>query len=988
MERDKVHTAIELDHISSAILNALDTHVAIISPDGDVVAFNTQWKIFREEIQESWSHPALEANILKSLQAPLAEGNDFALRLLLGIKDILSGETETFETKYSFSEGDNRQWFKVSVRSLGDKNGAILIYEDISPQIQSTKYLKETQLKFETHFQNSLYGILVTNEEHAVIEANTVACNMLETDLQALTFSKFSNYLNVEMDVARLQKKINREGNYLGEQQITTANGNKLPVELSVSILRNEDGKQITSWAFKDISDKKSAQEALKATEQQYKLQFNNTLEGTIIGRPNGQILLVNPAACDMLGYRAEELEGQHRDIVFDSELPQNKIALSKRRESGRFTGEVEFTHKLGHTIPVEVSSVIFKGEDGTEKTIINLKDISARKSIERQLLEEKEFTESAISSLPTAFFVFSTKGEMIRWNNVLEKDLGYTAREIARMNALELIHPDDRIILENILSGELVGNRVSVETRCLSKSGKTVHYMISGTSFKQNGDTFIVGGGLNRNDLKEIEHEKNRNAELLNQLFFNSPIGIALVNADGTVKSINNSFEKIFGYSPKEIEGKSLNKMIVPEYMDEQGEAFSHLSFTGDSFQTEATRVAKNGEEIPVLVGGVPVEIDGEVIAIYGMYVDISERKELENKIVDLLETEKKARLHMEDMFEEAPSAIAMLEGTDHTYTFVNETYRELVGKSDEELIGSTVQDVIPELESQGLIELLDNCYDKGKPFFFYEKEVYFNKNDEKSIHYLNFVYKPLRDEDGEVYGIFVQAIDVTEQVEARNIIEKSLAEKNTLLGEVHHRVKNNLAIISGLLELDLMGTENQDVIKHLNSTQSRITSIAQIHELLYQNESLSHVNFKNYLERMFVNKEHEQSGIFEAFDLNDVTLNVNQAIPAGMLLNEVVACLNEINQKVYEGGPAKLSFGLSQDQDCVTIILKEGDLNLLKYFGSLDNSEDNLRYELIDVLLRQIHGQINVQKEGEGSLSINFTKREVKGPHSAINN
>lgn len=986
MKRDEIYTTIELDSISSAILNALDTHVAILNTQGDIIAFNTEWKIFREDIQESWSHPSLGDNILNSLQAPLSEGNDFALRLLLGIKDILSGETNSFETKYSFSEGDHRQWFKVSVKSLGYEEGAILFYEDISPQIQSSKYLKETQLKFESHFHNSLYGILITDENHVVIEANKVACDILETDFTALTFSKLSYYLDINMDINQIQKKINREGNYLGERQITTSDGEKLPVELNVSLFRNEDGKQIASWAFKDISDKKNAQEALKATEQQYKLQFNNTLEGTIIGRPNGQILLVNPAACDILGYTAEELEGQQRNLVFDAEHPLNKIALSKRRENGSFSGEVVFKHKQGHNIPVEVSSVIFKGEDGTEKTIISLKDISARKSIEQQLLEEKEFTESAISSLPTAFFVFSTKGEMIRWNNVLEKDLGYSAREIARMNALQLVHPEDRYLLETILSGELVGNRVSTEARCISKSGEAVHYMISGTSFNQNGETYIVGGGLNRNDIKEIEHEKNRNTELLNQLFFNSPIGIALVNADGTVKNINDSFEKIFGYSLEEIEGQNLNTTIVPENMDEQGEAFSHLSFIGDSFQTETTRLRKNGEEIPVLIGGVPVEIDGEVIAIYGMYVDISERKQLENRIVDLLETEKKARLHMEDMFEEAPSAIAMLEGSDHTYTFVNETYKTLVGKS--ELTGRTVKEIIPELAGQGLIQLLDDCYNEGKPFFFYEKEVYFHKNNDKSIHYLNFVYKPIRDEEGDVYGIFVQAIDVTEQVQARIIIEKSLAEKNTLLGEVHHRVKNNLAIISGLLELELMGSENKDVIKHLTSTQSRITSIAKIHELLYKSESLSHVNFKNYMESMLINQDTEASRIFDAFELENVTLNVNQAIPAGMLLNEIISCLCEINTRIHGGGPCKFTFTMNQRQNCVTIQLKEGERDLLKYFGANDESEDKLRYELIEVLLRQIEGQMKIQNDGENVLSISFAKREVKGPHSAINN
>ncbi|MEX2478992.1 MAG: PAS domain S-box protein [Gracilimonas sp.] len=986
MERYEIYTTVELDPISSAILNALDTHIAIIDPTGNVVAFNTQWKIFREETQENWSHPALEANILKSLQTPLAEGNDFALRLLLGIKNVLSGETKTFETKHFLNDHGKHQWFKVAVKSLGDGQGAVLVFDDISSQIQSTKYLKETQQKFESHFQNSLYGILVTDENHAVIEANNEACKILETTTRAIIFSDISNYLDISLDTPQIQKKINREGHFLGEREILTANGNALPIELSVNLFRNENGEQITSWAFKDISDKKTAELALKSTEQQYKLQFNNTLEGTIIGRPNGQILLVNPAACDMLGYTADELEGQYRDIIFDSNHPINKKALEKRREDGSFTGEVEFTHKDGRKISVEISSVIFKAEDGTEKTIINVKDISARKAIEQQLIEEKEFTESAISSLPTAFFVFNTNGDMLRWNNLLETDLGYTARELAVSNVMDLIHIEDRPMLDTILKGEFKGERVSAEIRCLAKDGQTVHYLISGTSFKQNGETYIVGGGLNRNDLKEIESEKNKNSKLLNQLFFNSPVGIALVNADGTVKSVNKSFENIFGYTQCDIQGKELNKTIVPENMDKQGKALSHLSFTGDSFQTEALRINKQGKEVPVLVGGVPVEIDGEIIAIYGMYVDISERKELENQIIGLLETEKKARLHMEDMFEEAPSAIAMLEGENHKFTFVNETYRTLVGKTD--LIGRSVEEVLPELTRQGFIQLLDECYSEGKPVFFNEKEVYFKKGEELETHYLNFVYKPLRDENGQVYDIFVQAIDVTEQVEARNIIENSLTEKNILLGEVHHRVKNNLAIISGLLELDLMASDNKEVIKHLTSTQSRITSIAKIHELLYKNESLSHVNFKNYLESMSGSEAINDSSIFKEYVLDDIILNVNQAIPAGMLLNEIINTLKEINSKVYGDGTAGYTFELREDGETVLIKIIEGERELLSYFENAKDSKESLHFELIDVLLKQIHGNMKITKDKHSTLSVSFAKRELKGPHNALNN
>jgi len=990
MKRDQeIFTTTEVDGLTASLLNALNSQIAILDEVGNVIAFNQDWNNFRENLVNTWCHPGLGVNILKNLQTPLADGNDFALRLLIGIKEVLGQEVSSFESKCVFDNSDEEKfWFKVKATPLSNSGGAILMYDDISDQIRSTHYLKEAKQKFEHHFHNSLYGILVADENKVIIETNKVACNLLNTTVEEITFSNISDFLNIDIDIEELQRRLNRNGHLLGEFEVTTAEGKEIPVDLSATVFRNEDGKYITSWAFNDISDKKNTEKILKQTEQQYKLQFNNTLEGIIIGRPNGLMLKVNPAVCNILGYTPEELEGQHRDIVFNAESPQNKKALSKRRENGSFVGEVTFTHKQGYTIPVEVSSVIFDAGDGSEKSIINIKDISERKTVQQQLIDEKEFTESAISSLPAAFFVFTTQGEMIRWNDMLENDLGYTARELARMNVMKLLHPDDRHKLRNVL-GELSGKKISVTVRCLSKNGDIVNYLLRGTSFEQNGKMYIVGGGLNQNDLIEIESERKRNAELLNQLFHNSPIGIVLVDPDGKILSSNKSFEDTFEYEKSELEQLTLTEAIVPEYMDRQAQTFSAQALTGESFQTEAIRLTKTGKEIPVLIGGVPVEVDEEIIAIYGMYVDISERKKLEDQILELLETEKNARLHMQDMFEEAPTAIAVLEGKDHKFTFVNDKYLELIGKDN--VTGKTMQEVSPELSDQGFIEMLDACFNDGKIFTFNEQAVYFRKKNsrDKESHYLNFVYKPLHDENGEPYGIFVQAVDVTEQVEAKKQIENTLQEKETLLAEVHHRVKNNLAIISGLLELEIMSVNDSNITKHLDSTQSRIKTIAKVHELLYQNESLTHVSFKEYIECVLGKNSKLMKGetpLISGFELNEIHLNVNQAIPAGMLLNEILEYLHDACTGTHSDSKGQISFKLREEENRVIIDLLDPLHRVLDFQKSDSGLKQTLRNELIEVLLTQIYGDIKITEGKNSLLTISFPKKETKGPHNAL--
>ncbi len=345
-----------------------------------------------------------------------------------------------------------------------------------------------------------------------------------------------------------------------------------------------------------------------------------------------------------------------------------------------------------------------------------------------------------------------------------------------------------------------------------------------------------------------------------------------------------------------------------------------------------------------------------------------------------------------MQELFEESPAGIALLEGENHTYTFANNTYKELVMRS--ELEGKDVSDALPEIEEQGFLKLLDSCYQDGKTIQFKEKEIYFyNSDQEKNIKYLNLVFKPQKDNSGKTYGVFVEAIDVTEQVRARKLVENSLHEKEILLNEVHHRVKNNLAVISGLIELEMMGSSDENINKHLYSTQSRISTIAKTHELLYQNESLSHISFSTYIESMvgksgkLADKNFQK--LLGEFKLSEVVLNINQAIPAGMLLNEIIETLNDINQSEFDGKEEHLQLSLESNCESICISITDAHNSLIPTFQNTYADKTNLRLELIEVLLKQINGNITFalsEDEKEHSLMLNFKRSEAKGPHNAL--
>ncbi|HKW25827.1 MAG TPA: PAS domain S-box protein [Terriglobales bacterium] len=126
----------------------------------------------------------------------------------------------------------------------------------------------------------------------------------------------------------------------------------------------------------------------------------------------------------------------------------------------------------------------------------------------------------------------------------------------------------------------------------------------------------------------------------------------------------------------------------------------------------------------------------------------------------------------------QQVPAAIAMLHGSEHRWSYVNPSYLRVIGRDRaDELLGKTIRETLPELEGQGYLELLDQVYQTGKTVSGTEAKVRLNRGPggQQEYAYFNFLYQPLKDESGKVEGVFVHAVDVTPQVEARRGIEES---------------------------------------------------------------------------------------------------------------------------------------------------------------------------------------------------------------------
>jgi PAS domain S-box-containing protein len=173
---------------------------------------------------------------------------------------------------------------------------------------------------------------------------------------------------------------------------------------------------------------------------------------------------------------------------------------------------------------------------------------------------------------------------------------------------------------------------------------------------------------------------------------------------------------------------------------------------------------------------------VGGVFVTVFDVTAEVRTRQERDRALAEA--TAERQRLY--DVFMQAPAAIAVLEGPGHVFTVANPRYRELVGGRD--VVGKAVADALPEIRGQGFVDLLDGVRRDGEAFMATEAVVRLDRRGTGELEdvFVDFVYQPLKDSTGTVFGIMAHAVEVTEQVQARRQVEALAAERAAILGQI----------------------------------------------------------------------------------------------------------------------------------------------------------------------------------------------------------
>jgi PAS domain S-box-containing protein len=240
---------------------------------------------------------------------------------------------------------------------------------------------------------------------------------------------------------------------------------------------------------------------------------------------------------------------------------------------------------------------------------------------------------------------------------------------------------------------------------------------------------------------------------------------------------------------------------------------------------------------------------------------------------------------------------------------------------------------------------------------------------------HLFDSKVEPLRDADGKLIGAIGIALDITDRKHTEEQIKVSLQEKERLLKEIHNRVKNNLQVISSLLNLQAGYIEDEPARLKFKESQDRLKALALIHEKLYQSADLTSIDFAGYIRNLAVHlfRSHKVDAHAVALQINTdpINIDIDRAIPCGLILNELLT--NALKYAFPNGKTGAIRIHCHEDAHR-QLVLTVGD-NGIGLPRDLDfRQTDSLGFQLINTLIDQIHGTIALDRMGGTTFNISF--------------
>lgn len=453
-----------------------------------------------------------------------------------------------------------------------------------------------------------------------------------------------------------------------------------------------------------------------------------------------------------------------------------------------------------------------------------------------------------------------------------------------------------------------------------------------------------------------------NVSEDLFHQVVESSPNALVIVDRAGRIVLVNAQTERLFGYGRDQLLGQRV-EILVPERFRTEHPAYregfaQHPTPRPMGVGRDLFGRRQDGSEFPVEIGLNPIDTD-EGALVLASIVDITERKRMEERFRRVVEY--------------APGAMVMVDAKGRV-VLANAQSEHLFGYSREELLSLSVEDLVPDRFRPQHPTFRHDFIAHPQPRPMGVGRDLFARRKDGSEFPVEIGLNPIDTDEGLM--VLATIVDITERRRTRQRLESALQEKTVLLNEVHHRVKNNLQVISSLLNLQSRHLEDNQARAILNESQNRVRAMALTHQLLYERKDFSHIDLGEYLQRLAQLLVGSYRGNAGRVNLRldappaRIALDFERAIPCGLVVNELA--VNALKHGFPEDRSGEVVVQLAQEDETVLLAVEDNGVGLPPDFDL--NSVQSLGLQLVPLLVDQLQGELEIRPRAPTRFELRF--------------
>ena len=729
-----------------------------------------------------------------------------------------------------------------------------------------------------------------------------------------------------------------------------------------------------------------------------------------------GTITFVNQVGLKEFGYTKEQVEGGM--TLYDFVPPDKReeiresIAQAVIDEPSAWIA-VPGLRRDGSTFPISVRASLIVREGvpvGIRGIALN---VTEQKRAEQKLEESERQLRELTDALPEIVFETDVDSTFTFLNPMGLGSLGYTEADLKKQLKIEdLIIPADLARARENFRKRLGGTAaVWAEYTVQRKGGGTFPLSIRTTAVIRDG--VVVGArgiAVDITERKRAEAALIKSERHIREITDTLPVVVYEADETSRVTFVNATAFDLFGYTKEELEaGMSILQVVIDADEERARTMFSLRMGEDDVGRLEYTGRRKDGSTFPISVRGAPIRLDGAVVGVRGIIVDITELKQAEERVEEHTRTIEILNLVMTEGNRAASVQSFAGTVTDLTLELLHFDAGTIhIVEDDARRAKLRYVTGLPDTAVEAIREIPLN--EPPYAAFLVEPSPLFLDDHEVSrvpqvaeLGLKSFAVVPLYRYD-EIIGAFnvgsfkrhtfsqaekelLIAIGnevgvVIAKLQTDELIRAALKERETLLKEIHHRVKNNMQVVSSLLSLHAAQATEPETIEILNESQRQIRSMALIHEKLYSSGSLAEIDFGDYVKSLvddLLRMYNVPLGtVTITTDIENVQLGVDTAIHCALIINELVS--NSLKYAFPDGRTGDVTVALQRANGVHTLTVADDGVG---FPADLDfRATDSLGMQLVTALINQLDGTITLDRTKGTTFIITFKPEGARAP------